>query len=84
MLLFHAYDSIMFIFLHIIMMRMKGTGTRDGGESRGLTPTERGTRGWRRGGQGGDGGRKTAAREGGAGEGGGRRRKNGIRLNGEA
>ena len=30
MLLFHAYDSIMFIFLHIIMMRMEGTGTRDG------------------------------------------------------
>ena len=34
------------------------------GESRGLTPSERGTRGWRRGGQGGDGGRKTAAGEG--------------------
>ena len=31
MLLFHAYDSMMFIFLHIIMMRMEGTGTRDGG-----------------------------------------------------
>ena len=31
-LLFHAYDSMMFIFLHIIMMRMEGTGTRDGGE----------------------------------------------------
>ena len=32
MLLFHAYDSMMFILLHIIMMRMEGTGTRDGGE----------------------------------------------------
>ena len=36
------------------------------GESRGLTPTERGTRGWRRGGQGGDG----LAGKGGTGEGG--------------
>lgn len=37
MLLFHAYDSIMFILLHIIMMRMEGTGTRDGGGREGGT-----------------------------------------------
>ena len=53
------------------------------GESRGLTPTERGTRGWRRGEKGGEG----LAGKGGAGGGRrekeGGRRKNGIRLNGE-
>ena len=83
-MLFHAYDSMMFILLHIIMMRMEGTGTRDGGGKQRADAHWTGDRG-----DGGgadrevtEDGRRQREKEGQEKEGGGR--KNGIRLNGEA